>query len=185
MKGKVFSQLISAGLVLGGLVSGVAIAASEPPAQVLQAAPGMQKIGEGAYRWWGLHVYDAQLWAASNKGEFDYRATPNWLELRYARDFDGSDIAEKSREEIEEQGQVDPSLLDEWEKKLAALFPNVKEGDTLSALYIPGQPAQFFHNNKPIGTLKDVALAKAFMGIWLDEKSSAPDLRRELIGLKQ
>lgn len=174
---------LSVALLLG--VSPAAKANTELPPQVSQAVPDIKKLGQGVYRWWGLHVYDAQLWAASGRNDFDYKATPNWLELRYARDFDGADIAEKSREEIEEQGQVDSSLLDGWEKTMAALFPDVKEGDSLSALYIPGQPAQFFHNGEPIGVMQDMALAKAFMGIWLDEKSSAPDLRRELIGLKQ
>lgn len=165
-------------------VSSLALSA-EPPAEVKTALPQAVKMGQGKLTWWGLHVYDSQLWSAKPGKAFDYRTDSYWLKLKYARDFDGADIAERSREEIEDQGQVDPALLDGWEKQMRALFPNVKEGESLSALYAPGKGAQFFYNGKPLGELTDPDLSTAFMGIWLDPKTSAPDLRLQLLGISR
>lgn len=156
--------------------------AEQPPEQVLQAIPNIQKMGEGRLTWWGFHVYDSALWSAKPGTDFNYRTTPHWLFLRYARDFDGADIAERSREEIEDQGLVDAKLLPGWEKQMSDLFPDVKEGESLSALYLPGKGAEFFYNGQPLGQMSDPDLATAFMGIWLDKKTSAPDLRLELLG---
>lgn len=167
------------------LVSGSLAYAAPPPAEVLVAIPQAQKMGEGKLTWWGFHVYDSQLWSATSGQTFDYRKDSYWLRLQYARDFDGADIAERSREEIEDQGQVKESLLDNWEKQMRDLFPNVKEGESLSALYTPGQGAQFFYNGKPLGILADPDLSTAFMGIWLDSKTSAPDLRLQLLGISR
>ncbi|MDX1669158.1 MAG: chalcone isomerase family protein [Limnobacter sp.] len=176
------------GLALGiaGLFSTVAYAQTQqPPEAVTNAIPELKKMGEGRLTWWGFHVYDSQLWSAKPGNRFDYRNDAHWLLLRYGRDFDGADIAERSREEIEDQGLVDSSLLPGWEQQMRDLFPDVKEGETLSALFLPNQGAEFFYNGKPLGKLSDPALATAFMGIWLDKKTSAPDLRLELLGIKR
>jgi hypothetical protein len=55
----------------------------------------------------------------------------------------------------------------------------------LSALFTPGKGVQFFRNGLPLAKVDDPELAEAFMGIWLDPKTSAPEMRRELIGLKR
>ena len=178
---------MAAGLLsLASLLAGFSHAQTQqPPAAVVKAIPNIQKMGEGRLTWWGFHVYDSQLWSAKAGQDFNYRDTPHWLFLKYGRDFDGADIAERSREEIEDQGQVDAKLLPAWEQQMRDLFPDVKEGETLSALYLPGQGAEFFYNGKALGSLSDPALATAFMGIWLDKKTSAPDLRLELLGINR
>jgi hypothetical protein len=60
----------------------------------------------------------------------------------------------------------------------------VKEGDHITGVYIPGQGAVFFHNDQRTGRL-DQTLAQAFFSIWLDPKTSEPDLRTALIGEPQ
>nr|WP_255411443.1 chalcone isomerase family protein [Limnobacter sp. SAORIC-690] len=105
--------------------------------------------------------------------------------MKYARDFEGSDIAERSIDEMEEIGAGTEVQRQGWLVKLNEIFPDVKKGHTLSALFTPGKGVQFFRNGLPLAKVDDPELAEAFMGIWLDPKTSAPEMRRELIGLKR
>lgn len=180
-----FSTIVAISVTCISLLASPLVFSAEPPAQVISVLPNVQKMGEGKLTWWGFHVYDSQLWSATPGQKFNYRSDVYWLRLQYARDFDGADIAKRSREEIEDQGQVDPSVLDDWEEKMRKLFPNVKKGESLSALYQPNKGAQFFYNGKPLGELADPDLSTAFMGIWLDTKTSAPDLRLQLLGINR
>ena len=41
---------------------------------------------------------------------------------------------------------------------------------------------RFFHNDRALGALNDERLRRAFFSIWLDPRTSAPDLRRKLLG---
>lgn len=159
-------------------------AADTLPEPVNVSLPDAKKLGNSKFTWFGLHVYDAQLWSSVTGNQFDYKVHPSWLELKYGRDFAGADIAEQSREEMEKMGGASEEKLKAWEKKLAEIFPNIKKGDTLSAMYLPGKVMQFFHNGKPLASVNDMELARSFMGIWLDAKTSEPDLRKKLIGLR-
>ena len=156
-----------------------------PPKQVTQTIDGAKLMGFGTLRWFGLRVYDGQLWANAEAGDFNYKRDPSWLELKYARDFDGSDIAERSINEMEAIGAGTKEQRQAWLTKLNSIFPNVKKGHTLSALFTPGKGMQLFRNGQPLAKIEDQELAEAFMGIWLDPKTSAPEMRRELIGLKR
>jgi hypothetical protein len=42
----------------------------------------------------------------------------------------------------------------------------------------------FLHNGKLVGDISGDAFAKAFFGIWLDERTSAPKLRSALIATR-
>ena len=156
-----------------------------PPQQVNETIQNAKLMGWGTLRWFGLRVYDGQLWSNAEPEAFNYKRDPAWLELKYARNFDGSDIAKRSIDEIAGTGAGNEEKRKAWLIKLTEIMPNVQKGDTLSALHTPGQGIQFFRNGLPLTKLEDPALAEAFMGIWLDAKTSAPEMRRELIGLKK
>jgi hypothetical protein len=156
-----------------------------PPKQVTQTIQNAKLMGYGTLRWFGLRVYDGQLWSNADPEGFNYKRDPSWLELKYARDFEGSDIAERSIDEMEEIGAGTEVQRQGWLVKLNEIFPDVKKGHTLSALFTPGKGVQFFRNGLPLAKVDDPELAEAFMGIWLDPKTSAPEMRRELIGLKR
>lgn len=156
-----------------------------PPRQVSQAIENAKLMGHGTLRWFGLRVYDGQLWSNAEPDSFNYKRDPSWLELKYSRDFKGVDIAERSIEEMENIGAGTDAQRKQWLSKLTEIFPDVKKSHTLSALHLPGKHIQFFRNGLPLARVDDAELAEAFMGIWLDPKTSAPEMRRELIGLKR
>lgn len=158
---------------------------SNPPSAVLATLPEAQRVGGGTLRWLGLKIYDGQLWTNVNQKPLDYKTHGVWLELRYARGFSGSDIAKRSIKEIKHIGQMPPGIEHNWLQALENIIPSVKQGDTLGALRIPQKGLVLYRNGEPIGTLNDEALATAFIGIWLDAKTSAPEMRNQLLGLSK
>ena len=139
--------------------------------------------GQGRLRFFGLHVYDATLWASQTITTANYTTTPLALTLTYGRSLYGKLIAERSLKEM--RGITAPSDAQAyaWLDAMTELFPDVQEGDQLTGIYQPGQRAVFWLNGKRLGEVSDPAFAPAFFGIWLDEKSSEPSLRNQLLGM--
>jgi hypothetical protein len=125
-------------------------------------------------------VYDATLYAPN--GKWDATA-PFALSISYLREIEGIDIADRSIEEIRKQGFSNESTLSTWQSELRGIFPNVKNGSELTAIYIPGKKTQFYSANKFIGSVNGDEFGKQFFNIWLSEKTSEPSLRRKLLGL--
>jgi len=143
--------------------------------------PGATPVGQGEFRKWGFHVYDATLWAPG--GSFDPQR-PFALELRYFRSIRRDQFVSRSLDEIE---KVHPELLTDatradWTAAMRRAFADVKEGDRLTGLFLPGRGARFFLGEQPTGDVDDPVFAKAFFDIWLSPATSAPRLREQLLG---
>lgn len=160
------------------LALAAAAAAGPAPAQAPSppAVPaGLDRLGSGTFRRFGFTVYDATLWARRGAPT----QPPLALQLTYRRGLSGATLAEASIDQMRRQGVPEPQLQ-AWGPVLAALLPDVQPGDRLLGLHLP-EAAPFFHNDRPIGQLNDTALARRFFAIWLDERTSAPDLRAALL----
>ena len=140
---------------------------------------GARLAGEGDFRWFGLKIYDAQLWV----GKDGYQAgnSPFALELRYARTLYGAKIAESSRDEIRKLGLGSESEQAAWLAAMRKLFPDVQEGSKITGVYLPAKGARFYFDGKALGEIADPQFARAFFAIWLDPKTSAPALRAALL----
>ena len=101
--------------------------------------------------------------------------------MRYQKSFSGKSIANRSVEEMKRTG-VPEDQATFWGKELASFLPNVESGQTLTAIYSPKQGTIFYHDGKQIAQIPGAEFPKAFFGIWLDPKTSAPKLRAELLG---
>ena len=162
---------------LAALALCVALGAQASP---LPHLAGFEAVGSGTLRFLGLRIYDATLWAP--RGAWA-SGQPFALELRYARSFDGAAIAQRSIEEIRAQRNLPDATLARWEAQLAAIFPDVREGDRLIGVRLPGEGAAFYRGTRPIGRIADEALADAFFNIWLAPATRAPELRARLLGV--
>ena len=141
-------------------------------------ASDLSRLGEGTLRWFGLKVYEARLWTSGGAPDF---ARPLRLELRYARALRGPVIAARSDEEIARLGYGSPEQRNAWSAAMRRLFPDVAAGDTLAGEHLPGRGARFLHNGQPLGEITDPEFSRAFFSIWLDPRTSAPDLRAALL----
>jgi hypothetical protein len=135
--------------------------------------------GEATMRFFGLKVYDVRLWTQMKP--FTY-SDPFAVELVYDMNLNGKDIAERSVKEMRSQGYNDEGKLKRWGEEMAKIFPDIKKGDALIGVSIPGKEARFYSREKLIAAVPDPEFAKAFFDIWLSEKSSEPRLRLKLLG---
>ena len=137
---------------------------------------GFRRWGSGEFRRFGFLIYEATLWALSD----DPARPPLALRLTYKRNIAGQDIAEASVKEIRNLALVDDARLKRWGEQMARLFPDVGPGDHILGLYRP-EGASFYLNDRPLGSIDDPAFARAFFAIWLDPRTSAPELRALLL----
>lgn len=165
--------------LVAALVGAAPAGAQELPPAAAAMVPQARTAGEGRLTWFGLHIYDARLYV--NGGRLQ-SGEPFALALRYARDFDGSRIADTSADEMRRLGFGGEADVRAWRERMTVLFPNVKRGDELVGVSIPGRGAAFFHNGRKLGMVEDPEFARAFFAIWLDPRTRAADLRTRLLG---
>jgi hypothetical protein len=156
--------------------------AAEPPAWIASALPMARLAGEGGFTWFGLSIYDAQLWV----GDLGYLperagAAPFVLDLRYARSLNGRKIAEASAEQMEKVGAGTAEQRQAWLKTMVGIFPDVKDGTHLAGLYLPGGGLRFYLDGKVLADIAEPAFAQAFFAIWLSPDTSAKKLRAALL----
>ena len=135
---------------------------------------GLKRWGNGEFRRFGFLVYEATLWAGD-----DPQRPPLALRLDYKRNIAGAAIAEASVKEMRALG-ADEASLKRWGALMSRLFPDVKPGDYIVGQYDP-EGARFYFNDRLLGGVDDPGFARAFFGIWLDERTSAPGLRAALL----
>lgn len=162
-------------------LAGPAFSFAAPP-HVQQELGPVRLLGEGTYRWLGLPIYDASLWVRDGVDRPERMSAPFALDLRYARAFDGREIAESSAEQMQRLGLGSPVQRSQWFERMQHLFPNVAAGMRLTGIYLPGRGVRFYCNGKWLGDVADAEFGRAFFAIWLDEKTSAPSLRAALLG---
>ncbi|WP_440056319.1 chalcone isomerase family protein (plasmid) [Pseudoalteromonas sp. T1lg65] len=150
--------------------------------QVEKLIPNPQLVGETSrmtYVFWD--VYDATLYATN--GQYS-NESPYVLKLAYLRDLDGEAIAERSLKEMQKQGFSDKALGQSWLVKMKSIFPNVSKGTVLYGVRNEQGFTEFYHGEKQIGLVADEQFTNWFFAIWLSEKTSEPEMRAEILGLR-
>ena len=69
-----------------------------------------------------------------------------------------------------------------WEREMRLAFVDVRAGDRITGVYLPGEGARFYVGEKLQHVVRDEAFAKAFFAIWLDPRTRNPELRAQLLG---
>lgn len=152
------------------------------PVETIQTSvPDASVVGSGvlSYAFWD--IYKASLFAPDGVWDPD---KPYALSIEYFRAIKGKDIADRSVQEIRQQGFTNEVTLAAWNSQMKTIFPDVKKGTVLTAIYMPGKQTTFYKGADTIGVIKGDDFGKSFFGIWLAEKTSEPKLRRALLGLK-
>ncbi|NIO40966.1 MAG: hypothetical protein GTO41_12775 [Burkholderiales bacterium] len=149
------------------------------PQTVADKIPGLRLAGEGRLRWLGLHIYDAALW--TREGSFSVRSEFA-LDIRYVRNVTSKRLVKTSVKEMRRLGFANRSRLNTWADEMARVFPDIRKGDRLTGVNLPGLGAEFYHNGRLIGFVADEKFAFAFFSIWLDPRTREPGLRESLFG---
>ena len=154
----------------------------QAPAALQTDLSNWQRVGAGRFTWFGLHVYDAALYSPADSSSVTDFQAPFALALTYARNFRGTDIAARSTDEIMRLGLGNETERALWDRWMREAFPDVRAGDTLMGVYVPGQGLRLYKNGSAQALSADDGFARAFFSIWLAEGTSAARLRRELLG---
>jgi hypothetical protein len=141
--------------------------------------PNAQKVGQGRLTYLFWNIFDATLYAPEGAW---HNNKPFALQLSYLRALEGKKIADLSVKEIRGQGFTDEVKLATWHAQMRGIFPDVDKGVSLTGVYTETGNTIFYRDNIELGRINDPEFSRAFFGIWLDEKTSAPDLRRKLLG---
>ena len=132
-------------------------------------------------RVWGFEVYDARLWTPVGFRHGQYTQFSFALELLYLRRLEGAAIASRSIDEMRRVGSFSDAQAQSWLGAMRELFPNVAAGERITGINLPGVGAEFWVNGQRVGVVKDPAFARLFFGIWLDERTSEPKMRDQLL----
>lgn len=154
----------------------IAISANASAEQLSQL--NFKLVGEARMKYLFWNLYDAKLYNQS--GRYDSQLPPLLLSLSYLRDIKAEDIVQATNEQWQHLGKQ--TLIGEYDAKLMALWPDIKEGDNLSVLVSRQQVSTFFYNGKKLGEIRDPVFTEAFIAIWLSPNTSHPKVRRQLIG---
>ena len=135
-------------------------------------------VGESRFEYYFWDVYDAKL--SSPTGSYEFGQHPAQLSLTYLRDFAAKDIVKATNEQWAHLGKKD--LINKYDDALLKLWPDIKEGETLTFRTDDSGNGTFYHNDKKLGGIEDATFADDFMAIWLSPDTSEPAMRNQLIG---
>ncbi len=143
------------------------------------ANPAM--LGSGDLRWFGFHIYSAKLWA--DVPVFDVKQKFA-LELTYQRAISKTRFVSVSLDEMRRLAgdSLPAEQLQRWETYMQQAFLDVKEGEQLIGVHLPGVGCRFYSRDKLLAEILDPAFAQAFFAIWFDARSKDANLRQKLIG---
>lgn len=152
--------------------------AGEKPPEIARLISAEQPYGKSSLHTFLFHVYDAELWTDAKPWSYD---APFALSLTYHATISARELADKS---IEEMDRLQP--LDEAEKKrdraiLISAFIDVKDGDRITAVYMPKKGIVFYGNGMRRASVVSTGFARQFLDIWLSGKTSQPALRKQLL----
>jgi hypothetical protein len=162
------------------LILSTTLQAGELPVSLRNAVPPLQPLGSATLRWFGLHVYDIAL----------YDEQPPYapsdtvvLSIRYRVSIKHHRLVETTVKEWRRLGQGTTAQHEQWRRQLDGMWPDVKNGDSLTAFKRRDGPTQFYFGDRLLGEVADPAFGPAFFAIWLHEKSRYPTIRDELLGV--
>lgn len=126
-------------------------------------------------------VYNSSLYTPS--GVFQGIQPPLSIRLEYLRDIKSEKLVDTTREQWQKLGLYQAGS-ENWLSRLAALWPDVASGDTITLRWDADGRSRFFHNDRYLGSVDHPRFGHAFSAIWLSENTEFKKVRKQLIGGK-
>lgn len=173
-------------LVLLFLISNHAIANNIAPkgsffnVDSLKKIVALEPVGETRFSFLFWDIYQSKLQTSSGQYPVDIEKGSIFYEIQYSIDITQENLLESTVEQWQHIG-ISANVYQKYITELSAIWPDISEGDTL-ALFVQANHSRFYFNGEYIGKIVEPAFAVDFLAIWLSEKTSEPELRRELLG---
>lgn len=144
--------------------------------EVIESLVAMGNAKLSVFVW---DVYQSQLFTESGIFDESFDQTIA-LEIEYLRDIDAEDLVDATKKEWLHLGYQQDDYQ-AWLTAISDLWPNITEGDKLTCVLTGSKTTDFYFNDQHLGTISDPTFGKGFLSIWLDENTSRPELRAQLI----
>lgn len=142
---------------------------------------GMEKVGAASFSWLFWRLFDAEL--RSSKSSFDWDR-PLALSITYRTNFSSEELTRATLEEIGRVTTWEPSRIEALREPVARCMADVATGDTFTAISEDGASVRLYLNRDYRCTLTAPGLKRAYLGIWLSERSRYPKQSLALRGGK-
>jgi hypothetical protein len=157
-------------------------AAMTRPLEIGGTIDAAKPYGSGSLTWLVFTAYDATLWTDAPQWSMN---APFALTLTYRMSFTTDELVERTIDEMVKVAPATPKAAHAgYAAALRRAFPNVKDGDRITALHVPGSGVRFFHNGNQTNEIAGQAFVEHFFGIWLSPRTSEPRLRAALLRLR-
>ena len=135
-------------------------------------------IGEGTLKVLMWEVYDLRLFTDGTPFSWSDKFL---LEFDYSRELKKESVIDASLKEFKLQPNVSDKDIKAWEAYLEQVIQPVQKGTKATVQWVPeGQIIFHYEGSKPT-TIENEKFARAFLNIWLGEKTSRPKLRNQLL----
>lgn len=168
------------------LILGLGIAATaysyDPLDFVPEQVPSARLSGSAILRHYGRPVYSAKLFI--DPGTFspeDLTRESFALDFEYRKACEGRAIAQAVATQMNDMGNAGTTQIGAWQHTLQRLLPDIGTDDHLTAVFWPGRGTGFFRNGEWLGDIPGNDFAKAYFGLWLDDTSTMPGMRQQLL----
>jgi hypothetical protein len=135
-------------------------------------------IGEGTLKVLMWQVYDLRLYTDGTPFSWNNKFM---LEFDYSRELKKESVIDASLKEFKLQPNVSDKDTKAWEKYLEQVIQPVQKGTKASVIWVPEGQIVFDYEGSPPSTIENEDFARAFLNIWLGEKTSRPKLRSQLL----
>ena len=135
-------------------------------------------IGQGTLKVLMWEVYNLRLFTDGTPFSWKNKFM---LEFDYSRELKKEHVIDASLNEFKLQPNVTDKDIKAWEVYLEQVIKSVQKGNKATVQWVPeGQIIFHYEGSKP-GTIENEKFARAFLNIWLGEKTSRPKLRNQLL----
>jgi hypothetical protein len=138
-------------------------------------------VGETTFSILFWDLYTSQLLTTSGKYPVKIASDSVLFTIHYLADISSDDLIGRTVEQWQHLG-IPSEKYQSYLPALKTIWPDIKEGDSLSLLIDQGRSV-FYFNQAYIGVINASEFGQVFLAIWLAENTSEPKLRRELLGI--
>jgi len=103
------------------------------------------------------------------------------IRMHFLRDLTKAQLVEAFQEGFEANAKDRASQKAAFDRMMA-LVPDVKEGSTLTLVYVPGKGTTLSAGSKELGLFEGKGFADAVFAIWLGPKPPSDDLKKGMLG---
>jgi hypothetical protein len=137
-------------------------------------------VGETTFSIFFWDLYKSQLLTTSGKYPVEIEKENILFDINYLVGISSDDLIKNTIDQWQHLG-IAHEIYEGYLPELKAIWPNIKEDDSLSLL-IQQKRSVFYFNKQYIGVINDAEFGQLFLAIWLSENTSEPSLRLELLG---